>query len=149
MTEMTGMDQSGSTPPYPRGRAAELVVDLQRWIREVDEWGWPHFGELGNRLQFYRSALEAEFAAEESQGLLSSVSQRHPECREEIGELRRQHGQFLDELDAMITKLRQDEPPYDSWQEAVRQFDELLTEIYRHDGREQQLLASVTGNASA
>ena len=143
MLGKAGTHQSDFGPVCPPRTATEHVEQLQRWIHEVCELGLACFGELGSRLQGYRNMLATELAMEESQGLLSGVSMRHPECGDEIGELRRQHGQFLDELDAMIVKLQQDMPPYDSWQEAVRQFEELLTEICRHDGRERQLLASM------
>lgn len=120
-----------------------FVAELQDWIHEAGPSNGQYFAELGNRLQFYRGLLATHLAKEESLDRLRQVGKFHPECQSEIGVLHRQHGQFLDELDTMVTKLHQEEPPYDSWQEAIRQFEELLTEIHRHEGREGQLLACV------
>jgi hypothetical protein len=138
------------TKPCPEFEsAAAYVPELQRWIHDVSELGMPHFRELGNRLQCYRDLLAADFAAEEARGRMSGVGKCRPECWEEIDELRHQHGQFLDELEVLVVKLCQDEPPYDSWQDAVRHFDELLMEIHRHEGRELQLLASIKDVATS
>ena len=129
--------------------AATYVIAMQQWIHDINELGMPHFGELSNRVKCYRNLLAKDFAAEEARGRLSRVGKCRPECWAEIEELRCQHGQFLDELKLLEEKLCQDCPPYESWQDAVRHFDELLTEVERHEGREQQLLASIPDSAGS
>jgi hypothetical protein len=152
-------DRQMNKPAIPRPRvgrpcqgfhgAAEYVVELQRWMHDISELGTPHFGELGNRVECFRKLLAKEIAAEEARGRLSGVGKCRPECWAEIEELRIQHGQFLDELKLLETKLCQDIPPYDSWQDAVRHFEEVLTEIHHHEGRELQLLASISAHGES
>lgn len=127
------------------GHAAQkCAFEIQRWIREVDQFGVPRFGEFGHRLHCYRTLLASEFANEEYHGQLSEVEQRHPECKAEITELHGQHGQFLDQLESLVARLQQDQPVYVSWQDAVTEFSHLMAEIARHQGREDQLLESLT-----
>jgi hypothetical protein len=149
MNEPTTPRPRVSLPCQEFHAAAEYVVAMRQWIHDVNELGMPHFGELGNRVKCYRKLLAEDFAAEEARGRLSGVGKRRPECWAEIDELRDQHGQFLDELELLQEKLCQDSPPYESWQDAVRHFDELLMEVERHEGRELQLLASISDTAES
>jgi hypothetical protein len=118
-------------------------MELRQWMQEIEEFGVPHFGEFGFRLQCYRDRLATEFSNEETWCRSNGDSDRHAECRQELSELSQQHGQFLDELDNMAIKLQQDHPPYESWQETARQFAEIQLEIDRHKGREQQLIEAM------
>lgn len=128
---------------------SSAVAELQQWIVEVSELGMPHFGELGQRLMCYRETLEKQFSEEECSPQFSGGSKQFSECSQELSMLCQQHAQFLDELDNMVVKLHQEPPPYDSWQDAVRQFQELQTEIERHTGREQQLVSAMTRHTSS
>lgn len=143
-------DDSNCPSLCRRGQAAQkCAFEIQRWIREVDQFGVPRFGEFGHRLNCYRNLLAGEFANEEYHGQLSDVEQRHPECKPEITELHGQHGQFLDQLERFADRLQQDQPAYRCWQDAVAEFEHLISEIARHQGREDQLLESLTPSSNA
>lgn len=133
------------TPPTvcKASTAADSLAELRQWMGETEEMGVPHFGEFGFRLDCYRTALAAEFSREESRSRMRGDADRDDnECQELIA-LRSQHGQFLDELENMSTTLHQSPPPFETWQEATRQFDELQSEIDRHRKRERQLIDTV------
>lgn len=116
------------------------INDLREWVKEIGELGVPHFGELGTRLQPLRDELSRHFAEEEEGGYLSVALSRAPRFSREAEELQEQHAQFLKDLNTLIDKLHESEPPFSSWQQACAEFEEILTRIRRHEGRENAIV---------
>ena len=119
---------------------AEVIADVRSWIREVCELGMPHFGELGDRLRPLHEQLARHFRHEEELGYLSDALARAPHLTGEANILLQQHGQLLRELNELILRLHETEPPFDSWQQACSELDAMLAELDRHEGREKAIL---------
>ncbi|HQX50534.1 MAG TPA: hemerythrin domain-containing protein [Planctomycetaceae bacterium] len=118
----------------------DYICSVREWIRDVSEWGMPRFGELGTRLTTFRETLAAHFEDEESQEYAILDSQHEPAVAGATREWPNLHHDYLKQLDVLVQCLRALEPEFETWQEAVRQVDTLITEICEHEDREIQFL---------
>lgn len=147
--ETIAMKQEHSRPGClpPTLCKAETPVDslteLRQWMRDTEEFGVPHLGEFGFRIQCYRNRLATEFRNEETRHRIKGDFAKHAECQQELNQLTAQHGLFLDELESLAVKLQRDRPPFETWNEATRQFAKIQLEIDRHKGRERQLIEAM------
>lgn len=123
------------------------LTEFREWVGEVAELGEPHFREMGNRMQTLRDLLSSHFADEEAGGYLTPAGNAGGNSEREA-ELRTQHAELLQSLDAMIVRLMESPPGYSSWQEAVREFDEILKRLRLHESEEVAFIQSFATEAN-
>jgi iron-sulfur cluster repair protein YtfE (RIC family) len=118
------------------------IAELREWINQVSQLGTPRMGELGDRIQPLRDELARHFADEEQNGYLAEALAAAPRFTREAQELQAEHAEFLTQLDDLIARLHELEPPFASWQEACRKLEAILGRLRRHEGRETALVQS-------
>lgn len=118
------------------------IEEVRRWWDEADEFGLPKFGEMGDRVQQVRKLLAQHFADEERGGFLAPVLQIAPHFTRQAEELQRQHPHLLNLLDDFVARLEAAEPPFSGWQEARREFEEILAELRQHEAGENAIAHS-------
>lgn len=131
------------------GEHRELMAhinELREWVKEVGDYGRPRFGELGNRLEPLRDELLQHFAEEEEGGYLAEALAQEPRFAREAEELKLQHAEFQGDLNAFIERLHESEPPFESWQRACSDFEDILARIRRHEGRETAIVQAAFGD---
>jgi len=121
------------------------IADFRAWAKEVDELGIPHFREMGNRLQTLRDVLSCHFVDEEAGGYLAPVLNAAPQFSSEAAELKAQHAEFLTTLDRLIARLTTEPPEFESWQAAVKEFEDFLELLRRHESRENSMVQKAFG----
>jgi hypothetical protein len=123
------------------------LAEFREWVGEVQELGHPHFREMGTRMQTLRDLLKDHFAKEEAGGYLA-LDDDAGERSERGAELRAQHTDLLQSFDAMIVRLMESPPEYSSWQEAVGEFEGILTRLRKHEGEEVALFQELATEAN-
>jgi len=121
------------------------ISELREWATAVGEHGIPHFGEMGTRMEQLRDRLRDHFAEEEKGGYLSPIMEIVPRFAGEIEELGGQHGELLLTLDRFIARLHETEPPFASWQQAMREFEKFIGALRRHESRENVIVQAAYG----
>jgi exonuclease V gamma subunit len=121
------------------------ISDFRAWAKQVDELGIPHFQEMGNRLQTLRDVLSCHFVDEEAGGYLAPVLDAAPQFSGEATELKAQHADFLASLDGLIARLSKEPPEFESWQAAVKEFEDFLEKLRQHEARENTMAQSAFG----
>lgn len=119
---------------------------LRDWRTQLCQLGQPRFGELGVRLAAIRDVLTQHFAAEEEGGYLSAALKAAPQFTKQADNLRRQHGDFLEDLEEMVERLTATPALYASWAEACQEFDEFLTRLRTHEHAENEIAQSAFEN---
>lgn len=120
------------------------VADLRDYVDQVSERGIPQYAELGARMEPLREELAKHFAMEECGGYLAEILEAAPDRTQEAEHLQAQHAAILEQLGSLAARLRDCDPPLDSWQQACDLFHELLDELRRHESQETALVQSVT-----
>ena len=121
----------------------DSIAGVQYWIRDVTEWGFPRFGELGMRLVPLRDLLSSDEQQRSvvTQRIVSSsaatTADLHESQQIEHVEIDRTHvrdrqQQLLNQLDLLITRLQLGEPAFCSWQNAVEQAEWIFHEACRN-----------------
>lgn len=127
-------------------RSIESVADsLMDWMREVEQRGIPHFGETATKLKPFRDLLASHFDRED--GILDELAMNYEDTSPEIAAIRRQtgrdHQHLLHDLDDFIERLNKLEPPFESWQSAMREFDLYFGRLEQHEEQESESLRTM------
>lgn len=117
-------------------RALAATIDgVREWMAEVNQMGFPHFGETAERLQPFREFLLEHFNRE--QEMLSKLSELYPTASPEVEAFKRQtqldHRELLDRLDDMTQRLRETDPRFESWTEAMDEVDVFFAAVEQHE----------------
>ncbi len=113
--------------------------EVRHWMREVSLLGIPHFGETATRLRPLREYLVRHFEREDeliAQLATSYASSLSPELDAVRTASAREHRQLLIDLDDLMIRLNQTEPPFASWEAAMGQVDRLVDTLDQHEARE-------------
>ncbi|HUG92659.1 MAG TPA: hemerythrin domain-containing protein [Planctomycetaceae bacterium] len=122
------------------GRLLAEISALRQWCSEVGETGRPRFGEMGSRVRMLRRRLTKHFAMEEHGGYLAEALAVAPQFTREAAELRGQHRELLDGLDRLTDGLAAVEPPFQGWQDACRQLNDILNHLRDHEAAENRIV---------
>ncbi len=120
-----------------------FITQLRRWAYEIGQMGIPHFGETAGKLSQLRGRLVSHFAREDEIGSQLSNHQAAPsvEVQATCRSAAHDHANLLKRLDDLISRLNQTEPPFDFWEQAVREVDLFLDAMEEH---EEQETANIT-----
>ncbi len=117
---------------------ATQVDTIRQWMRELDQLGRQHFGETATRLRELRELMVTHFDREAE--MIEKLGQDHYSDSPEVAAVRRQsdrdHQHLLNQIDQLIGRLDQLEPPYGSWQEAIDDLESLVSLLEQHEARE-------------
>ena len=128
---------------------ATCIDQVRAWMREVEQRGIPHFGETAARLVPLRERLVQHFEREDK--MLHQIADLFLAPTPEIDSVRTQalheHDQLLFALDELRGRLAKLQPPFESWQAAMREVEEFFAALEQHEEREAEnvrALAAVT-----
>ncbi|WP_417382484.1 hemerythrin domain-containing protein [Gimesia sp.] len=114
------------------------IKELNDWWRELDERGLPKYGEMGTRMEGLRDLLSQHFRDEEQEGYFKPVMDESPGFCIMVPDFREKHKEFLTRIDNFSTRLKQSEPPFQNWNEALQELQELLAELRTNENEEIQ-----------
>jgi iron-sulfur cluster repair protein YtfE (RIC family) len=121
-----------------------VAAVLTHWDASTDP-NAADFEETHSRLGVLRAELAEHFSEEEQEGYLSGALSAAPRFSRWAIQLRKQHEEFLEELDRLTRNLRSEEP--ESWKETRSDFERLADQIRRHEGAENAIVqASAFGD---
>jgi len=112
------------------------IQDTSIWLGQVSQLGRPRFGELATRLSVMRDRMKRHFEHEE---LLGHDLRQVADCVETVSSNRRaasDHQHLLQRVDELISKLRELEPPFDSFQQAIDQVGLFVDAFEQHEEQE-------------
>ena len=124
------------------------INELRYWMHEVSQLGTPHFGETANRLVLLRRRLVGHFLREDE--LIAELGTTFPPKSPEFEAVQRQsprdHERRLSLLDDLINRLIQPEPPFESWQRAVKDVEMFVSLVEQHEDQESDNIRSLLHN---
>ncbi|WP_145228609.1 hemerythrin domain-containing protein [Gimesia algae] len=112
------------------------IKDLNQWWAELDEHGMPKYGEMGTRMEGLRDLLSKHFNDEEQEGYFKPLMDEEPGFCIMVPDFQKQHKEFLTRLDDFSNRLKQPEPPFHNWNEALLELQRLLAELRINENRE-------------
>lgn len=124
-----------------------LIRDLRQWMREVAQLGIPHFGETATRLRPLRESLVQHFANEDEMIDQLTSQMSSAQFSDLHGRSSSGHQDLLDELDSLISRLNDLEPPFDSWQTAMSEVSEFFDDLEQHEKQESESVAGLIATA--
>ena len=117
---------------------AVCVGEVRKWMKEVEQLGIPHFGEMADRLQPLRDRLVLHFDREDQ--MISELAVALPDPSAEFDLLRssadHDHHLILSRLDDFSARLAEVDPPFKSWQTAMHEFMTLVDQLEQHESTE-------------
>ena len=131
-----------------RGRIAKL----RDWMSEVSQLGIPHFGETAHYLRSLREHLVGHFEHEDViSGQLANCSSAPDDQIIELKSTQsREHEQILVQLDDLVSRLNELEPPFRSWQAAIADVEQLVEALVQHEQHESKtVLSLITGGSDS
>lgn len=135
---------------HDEDRSLEMCInEVRAWMREVEQRGIPHFGETAAQLAPLRARLLQHFEREDR--MLHQIAELFLAPTPEIDAVRTQalheHDQLLFALDELRARLSKLQPPFASWQAAMREVDEFFSSLEQHEQQEAEnvlALAAIT-----
>ena len=156
ITEVSNQFQSSSlstlrqTWQSERQAVSACIDELRQWMNEVSQLGIPHFGETATRLRPLREQLVDHFACEDE--MIAKVARSPdtgpPSTKGLASESSREHRELLSQLDEIVRDLDQLEPPFPSWQAAIRAVEHFIDSLEQHESREIQRVNSLPPQGS-
>lgn len=123
----------------------EEIKDIGQFWTEVNELGMgPKYDEMATRVHRLRERLKRHFAEEERGGYLAPVIAAAPELASQADQLKRQHPEFLKDLDEFSIQLENRESAFPNWEEVHRKFDEFLRRLHEHESAEMDMVRKVS-----
>jgi iron-sulfur cluster repair protein YtfE (RIC family) len=121
----------------------EFFDECRQWAYEVAQTGFPHFGELAERLKQLRERLADHFTREDeiSDQLVALHGAPSPEADANRRRAQADHEHLLVRLDGLISKLGELEPPFDSWQQAIGEVELFCDALDQHEEQESDCIA--------
>ena len=126
---------------------ASLIGELRQWMREVAQLGIPHFGETATRLRPLRETLVRHFANEDEMIGQMTSQMSSAQITDLYGRTSLGHEQLLEELDDLLVRLNELEPPFDSWQSAMAEVGEFFDDLEQHEKQESESVAGLIAAA--
>lgn len=127
----------------------ELFTEqLRQWAYEIAQLGIPHFGETANKLTQLRGRLVTHFEREDEIGdrLLEEQASPSAEVKSTCQQAAHDHANLLRRLDDLISRLNETEPPFDSWEQAIREVDLFMDAIEQHEEQEHANITWLSPN---
>lgn len=112
------------------------IKELNDWWAELDECGLPKFGEMGTRVEGFRDLLAKHFSDEEQEGYFKPVLDESPGFCIMVPDFKKKHSTFLCRIDDFVARLKQTEPPFKNWSEALKEFETLLADLRENETQE-------------
>jgi chromosome segregation ATPase len=114
------------------------IAVIRDWMEEVSKFGTPHFGETATRLKPLRQRLVQHFEREDE--MLAEIASSHLTSSQMVSEMNTQsmhdRQRLLDQLNDLMNRLEQLDPPFASWQQATEEVDGLVGVLETHERRE-------------
>ncbi len=116
----------------------QFFDDFRRWAYDVSLFGMPHFGESADRLKQFRRRLVEQFDREDELSNQATAMNNHrlPQMGLDPHRITVEHGPLLSQLDVLIDRLDELEPPFDSWQDAIGQVESFIESLDHHEEEE-------------
>jgi iron-sulfur cluster repair protein YtfE (RIC family) len=117
--------------------------DFRKWAYEVAQRGVPRFGETAGKLKQLRQRLVTHFEREDglSTQFVALRGGLSPEPEANRRMVTHDHASLLTQLDSLIEKLNELEPPFASWQEAIEQVERFIDVLDQHEEQESDSIA--------
>ena len=119
--------------------------EVRDWMREVSQFGIPHFGETATRLRPLRERLVRHFEREDS--MIAQLAKSYPPPSPEIDAVRSQsahdHNLLLSRLDDLMQRLNETEPPITSWQAAMDEIELFVDALELHEEQESESIKNL------
>ena len=114
------------------------LEEIRDWMSEVNQLGIPHFGETASKLQPLRASLRTHFEREDR--MLEKLAEFYPPTSPEVQAFQRQtsidHHSLLVRLDDLHSRLKEIDPPFDSWTAAMDEVDVFFDAMEQHELQE-------------
>lgn len=136
-----GLPEAVPDLPKEHLELEQEIADWRRWWSELCEMGEPHFGEMGDRLEQFRTHLLTHFQHEELHSPLAGPVPPH--SMDAVAGLWQDHADLLAELDLLIRRLHACGPDVGCWGDARRDFEAFLEHLFDHEAREQKVLGEM------
>jgi len=120
------------------------IRDTTLWLGQVSQRGIPRFGELAARLSSMRQRMKQHFEREEA---LRDDLQQTSDCVEVKTTRQRainDHQHLTQRVDDLIAKLRELDPPFASFQQAIDLVGLFVDAFEQHEEQEAQGLQWLT-----
>jgi hypothetical protein len=131
---------------FEEGELHLQIDEVRAWMREVGQLGVPHFGETATKLGQVRGRLVEHFEREDA--IVDELALHYSPSSPEIAALRRLSSrdqvELLGRLDELCERLRAPEPPFESWQSAMREVDHFATALERHEDQKSESIEGLT-----
>jgi hypothetical protein len=119
-------------------KLAACIDEIRDWMAEVNQLGIPHFGETASRLQPLRTHLQSHFEREDR--ILKKLSDIYAPATPEVEAFTRQtnldHHSLMMRLEDLYSRLKQIEPPFESWTAAMDEVDVFFEAMQQHELQE-------------
>ncbi|TWU37406.1 hemerythrin domain-containing protein [Novipirellula artificiosorum] len=113
----------------------QRIDAFREWTYSVSQMGVPKFGEAACKLKQFRKQLTHHFDREDQMG--RQLADAYPAGSAEVAASRDQasqdHQELLVELDSLVERLGQLEPPFESWQIAMREVGLFIDRLDEHE----------------
>ena len=114
--------------------------ELTDWSAQLKEKGLPKFGEMGTRVKCFRDLLAKHFKDEEQEGYFQPIFDESPGFCIMVPDFKKKHAKILSRIDNFITRLKETEYPFPSWNEALQKFEEILADLREHEDQEIKIV---------
>jgi len=112
------------------------IKELNEWWMELYEKGLPKFGEMGAHVEGFRDLLAKHFEDEEREGYFKQVLDESPGFCIMVPDFKKKHTAILGRIDDFVSRLKQAEPPFKNWNEALQEFKIILSDLREHEDQE-------------
>ena len=116
------------------------INQIRQWMLEIEMYGIPRFGEAATRLRSVHQRLIEHFCSEDEMILELTLVQ--PTSVGPLDQLSRlstdEHEDILDRIGVLMERLNRLEPPYESWQQALQEFEQIVGLIEDHETLETE-----------
>ncbi len=114
------------------------IAEIRKWMYELAQMGDPHFGETATRLKPLRRWLVAHFDREDE--MVAEIASSHLASTRKANAMGKQssrdRARLLAQLDDLMDRLIQLDPPFVSWQRAIQEVEAFVDLLGDHEARE-------------
>ena len=123
----------------------ESLREIRDWMKQVEQLGIPHFGETANRLLPLRERLQKHFQQEDE--MITRLAESLAEPSADFDHLRSQslndHHLLGAHLDDLVDRLSETDPPFSSWQAAMKQVQGFIDRMEQHELTETRAIEAL------
>lgn len=129
-------------------KLSTCIEQIRDWMSEVNQMGIPHFGETASRLKPLRESLIVHFEREDE--MLAKLAELYPSSSPEVSAFKRQtrvdHRTLLSRLDDLHSRLKETDPPFESWTAAMDEVDVFFEAMDQHERSESDRVRMLLPN---